>query len=79
MPALRTPLRLLLRVQVTPNRGDVDLYVSNLTTRNPQTGRPMPLFPQVLCTMYSYGQCVSWGADPSALEDGGVEVVVGAQ
>lgn len=43
----------------------MDLYVSNLTTRNPLTGRPMPLFPQVLCTQYSNGMCISWGADPS--------------
>ena len=50
---------------MTPNRGDVDLYVSNLTTRDPKSNLVVPLFPQVLCTVYSFGQCMNWAVDPS--------------
>jgi hypothetical protein len=52
-------------IAVSPQLGDTDLYVSNLTTTGPG-GTTVPVFPQVVCTYrLSTGKCGLYGVDKS--------------
>lgn len=52
-----------LDIAAMPEQGDVDLYVSNITTPNPD-GSTSFVFPKVICTwVLSTGACALYGVD----------------